>query len=187
MKRFFQRLCASEDARWIAGITLTLWALLALVSAVQPKFDFCKWDNFVWGTPAYMQAHLQWLNGHIPLWNPHQQMGESLPAVGQAGIFYFPITLCVFVVHWLHLDPPHVCLLLVALHLPLAAAGCFLFLRACGARASFAALSALCSCLGGFIISISTVWIFMIMVFAWLPWIALGLLNLLEHRQGSSG
>lgn len=171
------RTSARDDAAWLLGLVLACWAALALGAALGPRFDYNLWDNFEYFTPILGYAHGLWLDGIVPLWNPHQHLGEPVLAAGQPGVLYFPYTLGVLVVRVLELEPTQLMLVIVLIHLPLAAVGWFLLARLHGVRPALAAVAALSASLGGFLTALSTVWIFVLPVFAWLPWILYGVVR----------
>ena len=61
--------------RWAALTAATPGVILAVVGILEPHFTYNRWDNYEYFTSAITAAHAQWLEGGIPLWNPHQHMG----------------------------------------------------------------------------------------------------------------
>jgi hypothetical protein len=165
------------DAAWLWGLPVACWAALAAGAALGRHFDYNLWDNFEYFTPIINYAHGLWLEGIVPLWNPHQHLGEPLLAAGQPGVLYAPYTLSVLLTRVLGLGPTRLMLMIVLVHLPVTALGWFLLMRRLGVRPAFAAVAAMSASLGGFLTSVSTVWIFMQPVSACLPWILYGIVR----------
>jgi hypothetical protein len=167
-------------ATWLWGLPVVCWAALAAGAVLGRHFDYDLWDNFEYFTPIITYAHGLWLKGIVPLWNPHQHLGEPILAAGQPGVLYVPYTLSVLLTRVLGLGPTRLMLMIVLVHLPVTALGWFLLMRRLGVRPTIAAVAAMCASLGGFITSVSTVWIFMQAVSAWLPWILYGIVRQLS-------
>jgi len=165
-------------SRWAAAVlVLAIWAV---VGRLHPDFECNRWDNFEYFTPCILQAHNQWLAGELPAINPHQSLGEPLIPSGQPGVFYFPYTLGVLLLHALALPPENLMAILWCLHLPWAALGFSWLLRDLGVRPAFNVLTSVSVCFGGYVVSVSLGWIFMLAIFAWLPWILWGLVQVLS-------
>ena len=164
---------------WPAALTAACWGVLASAALVATRFDGNLWDNFEYFTPAIRYAHGLWLSGRVPLWNPHQHLGEPLLAAGQPGALYPGYTVAVAALQALGWDAGRLPFVIVALHAPLAAIGWWLLARRLGVRASLAGVGALAVTFGGFVTAIATVWIFMFPVFASTPWILYGLVRML--------
>ncbi|HKQ59472.1 MAG TPA: hypothetical protein VJY35_16530 [Candidatus Eisenbacteria bacterium] len=166
-----------DERSWMVGLVLACWAALAAGAALAPRFGYNLWDNFEYFTPMIDYAHGLWLRGVVPLWNPHQHLGEPILAAGQPGVFYLPYTISVLITRLLGLGPTRLMLVIVILHVPLAALGWYRLTRSLGVRPLYSALAALSTSLGGFLTTVTTVWIFMLPVFAWLPWILFGIVR----------
>lgn len=169
-----------REAGWWIGLTVACCLALAGGAALAPRFEYNRWDNFEYFTPMLEFAHGLWLRGVVPVWNPHQHMGEPILAAGQPGVLYFPYTLGVLLTRLLGVGPQGLMLTIVLVHLPIMAIGWFLLLRRLGVRPWIAAVAAMSACLGGYVTAMSTVWIFTPATFAWLPWILWGIVRQLE-------
>ncbi|MGC4113807.1 MAG: hypothetical protein QM765_03935 [Myxococcales bacterium] len=176
----------SGDPAWIAGLVLACLAIVAAGRGLQPGLDFCRWDNFEYFSPILQYAHGLWLKGEVPLWNPHQHLGEPVLAQGQSGALYFGYTLAEALRVLLGLAPGTLMLLVVLLHLPLAVVGLWLLQRELGVGRLFAAVAALSVAFGGYLSSIASAWILVLPIFAWLPWILWGCSRQLA-RGGAAG
>lgn len=174
---------------WLApaGTVVAVLVVWGLVAAVHPSFNCNRWDNFEYFTPAILQAHNLWLGGELPALNPHQLMGDPLIPSGQPGVFYFPYTLSVLLLQALSLPAEQLTAIVWCLHLPWAALGFFLLMRSLGVRDVFSFLTALSVCFGGYVVSVSLCWIFMLAIFAWLPWILWGVVEVLSGARTRSG
>lgn len=172
----------ARSAWWAAAFVSPLLILAA--AALQPKFSFNRWDNFEYFTPVISEAHGQWLDGRVPYMNPHQQMGDPLLANAMPGVLYFPYTLAVFFMRLLGLRLEALPLIVVVLHLPFLAVGWFALLRRMGVRPWLAGAASVSACSGGFLWVVSSVWIFMVAVGTWLPWMLWGAAAAMEepHR-----
>ena len=173
---------AKKEFPWLLGLVAACWAILGFTALLQPEFSYNKWDNFEQITIEYTQAHESWLHGELPLWNPHQHLGMPVMEAGVAGVFYFPATIALFLVQLFHLYSGTLPLMIAILHLPIAAAGCYLLLRAFEVRRTLAFSTALAACFCGYLSGLTTVWFNMLMIFTWLPWIMLGVATCLAGR-----
>src|SRR5687768_6792674 len=90
---------ADEQAGWAAGVaTLVMLSVGVAVGYV----NFARWDNMETFLPAIWYAHGELLHGRLPLWNPLQNLGEPLHALGISGMLYLPYTLAVAITRLLH-------------------------------------------------------------------------------------
>ena len=112
-----------SDARLATAVSLLSLGVLALAALLEPAFNYNRWDNYEFFTPVLQQAHSLWLRGELPVWNPHQYLGEPILRMGQAAPFYPVYTLAVAFVQWLGLPAGALMGLLAVLHVPWAAAG----------------------------------------------------------------
>jgi hypothetical protein len=169
-----------SDARLAAGVGVLTLFVLALAAWLEPAFNYNRWDNYELFTPLLTHAHELWLRGEMPVWNPHQYLGEPILRAGQPAPFYPGYTLAVLLVKGLGLSPGALMAVVAVLHVPFAAAGFTLLGRVLGQERSIAVLLALSASFGGYVTAISTVWMWMLPVFAWLPWILWGSLTVLS-------
>jgi hypothetical protein len=182
-----QRAFSKNRALWICSIPLVFWTVLWIAAQIQPKFNFNKWDNYVYFTPIITQAHDLWLHGQLPYWNPYQHMGEPILTVGTSGPFYLPYTLSLMIVRLLGLESGSLMFVVVVLHIALAGVGWFFLLRILSVRPSLAFLTALSACFAGHVMAWSTILIFMLALFSLLPWILWGMVKLLAEGKSVSG
>ena len=117
-------------------------------------------------------------SGRIPFWNPGIANGEPFFAALQPGVLY-PGSLLLYVLplsvsfDWL-----------VALHYPLAGAGCFLLLRRWGRSPAASWVGAAAFMMGGYLVSIGN-FPNNLQTVAWIPWLFLSWDRVLE--QPSAG
>ncbi len=178
--------CMSEN-RWRLGVVAALFAsiLWCLMTGAGP--DFMRWDNFEQHTPLLIETHSQWLQGAIPYWNRHQHMGEPLLANGQPGVFYLPYTAQLGAMRAFGVADRHFPLGVILLHLPLMGLGCYQLLRAFRVRRSFSCLAAVNMGTSGYLAVYQSVWIFLSPIFAWTPWILLGIVRSQDGPRRRSG
>lgn len=174
---------ARGDGFWL-GLLLFALLLIELLGALgSPAYSYDHWDNFEFYTPMIAAAHGRLLQGELPLWNPHQHLGESLLANPQMGTFYPAYTLAYVVVTALGLHWKWLCGLIAVSHVLLGAAGSYMLLRHLGVRASLAFIAALGLSSAGYLRAGATFWIFYAPTFGWLPWILLGASRVLEGSR----
>lgn len=162
----------ASRACWAFAFAAPLVFLAA--ACLASHFSFNRWDNFEYFTPVISEAHGQWLDGRVPYWNPRQHLGEPLLANAMPGVLYFPYTLAVLFVRLLGLRMEALPLIIVVMHLPFLSAGWFALLRRMGMRPALAGAAAASACSGGFLWVMASVWIFMVAVGTWLPWMLWG-------------
>lgn len=174
---------APEQVRWLALITVVLLVAEAVAAAVAQVYDYDRWDNFEYYTPMIAAAHRALLSGQLPMWNPHQHLGEPFITNPQMGTFYPPYTLAYLAVAGLSLSLPWLCAIISVSHAIVGAWGSFTLLRHLGARASLACVGALGMATGGYLRSVEAVWVFVGPTFAWLPWTLWAAARLLEGSR----
>lgn len=175
------RFSPEKDGAWLAGV-LAIPLLVVLLGSIFGHVSYINWDNFETYTPGLNFAHGNIINGIFPHWNPHQFLGEPLHAQTQIGALYPLYTLSYLLKEAAGLGGEWLTLIIVLLHLPLASAGWYFLLRHQGARPFISFFVSLSAVSGGFVTSMSSVWIFMFPIFSWLPWVFLGLLRLFRDK-----
>ncbi len=178
-----RRAGAGSDAPWSAALLLALWAVVGAAALAGEHFGYDKWDNFEYHTPTLLEAHGQWLDGRLPLWSPHQHMGEPLLASAQPSVFYWPYTAIVLVMRVVGAPPGAFCLWVVLLHLAWMGLGTYRLLRALTVRPTAAWLGSLGVSTCGALTATSSVWIFASPILAWLPWVLRGVVGLLHDDR----
>ena len=173
----------SSDGSVIGLLLACLLLAEALGARWAPAYSYDRWDNFEYYTPMIVAAHRTLLSGEVPMWNPHQHLGESFLANPQMGIFYLPYTLTYAAVAALGLKWTWLCNLIAITHTLFGAAGCFLLLRHFGVRRSLAFCGALALASAGYLRTVSAFWIFLAPNFGWLPWMVLCAAHLLEGSR----
>ncbi|MEY2929761.1 MAG: hypothetical protein RL033_510 [Pseudomonadota bacterium] len=174
---------AQRDAFWHCLLPLALLVIELLGALGSAAHSYDHWDNFEFYTPTIAAAHGQLLRGELPLWNPHQHLGESFLANPQMGTFYPPYTLAYAAVVGLGLHWKWLCGLIFFPHLCLGAAGSFALLRQLGVRRSLCFIAALGLCSAGYLRTGAAFWIFYAPTFGWLPWTLLGAIRLLDGSR----
>jgi hypothetical protein len=172
-----------HDVLWLGLITLSLLLAEAVAASVALVYGYDRWDNFEYYTPMIAAAHRALASGEFPLWNPHQHLGESFLTNPQMGTFYPPYTLAYLVVTGLHLKVGWLCGIISVSHAIVGAWGCFTLLGQLGVRRSLACVAALGMASGGYLRSVSAVWVFVGPTFAWLPWTLWGAVRLLDGSR----
>ena len=162
------------------GTALLCWGILAAAAALEPHISYNRWDNFESQLAPILETNRQLTHGALPLWNRCQRLGEPLHAGAQGGMFYLPYTLCYLLVHGLGLGDGALTACIVILHMGLGALGWYLLMSALGVRPILAAVTAIGAMCGGFLTAVSSVWIFMMAVGAWLPWLAWAAIRVVE-------
>jgi uncharacterized membrane protein len=127
-----------------------------------------KWDNLSAFFAYKYTASKWWTSGHIPLWDPYQNLGYPMHANPQGGVWY-PIT-------WLFSLPSGYSVyslnMEVVFHFVTAAIGMYFFTKHLKVKRPVAFLAALAYSLSGFIFGTSNMLGFTAGV-AWLPWVLL--------------
>src|SRR5688572_24704196 len=81
-----------------ASLAALATLLLLGAAALVGHLNFARWDNTETFLPAIWFAHSQILRGDFPFWNPLQNLGEPLHALGIGGALYPPYTVAVAIV-----------------------------------------------------------------------------------------
>ncbi len=139
-----------------------------------PSLQFVPWWAWTWQTL---------LSGHLPLWNPLLGMGAPLLANYQLALFYPP--------NWIFLllaalgGIPTLAwgqALFIAAHLCWAGIGMVRLVRKIGLGVFSQTVSGLAFCLSGYLVGRAG-FLSMTAAVAWLPWILLGVLNVISVRE----
>lgn len=164
-------------------LTLAAAAIFFLPSLWVPQWNYSRWDNSEILIPSLNAIHSAWLNGEFPAVNFHQHLGETFEAGLQSGVFYFPHTFSLALLHALKLNLKYLNHIIAFIHLLWGMLGFYLAQRAMKVRPTLAAMTAICAFSGGFLSAITTVWFFILPVFAWLCWAFLGTLWILNRTH----
>lgn len=157
--------------------------LLALGLRVGSIADFVQWDNLEVYLPWILSGHRRLLQGDIPLWNPFQNMGEPLYAMGPGGIFYFPYTMCTWLVDVLGRDPRSVLNLVAVMHVGLAGIGLYRLCRSFSVRPLLAMIAGISGAMNGYALIVGAVWIHVLPVLAWSVWALWGAKELVDGQR----
>lgn len=114
--------------------------------------------------PLFKWIDAQWAAGEIPLWNPYCNYGMPVVADGTSSVFY-PGKLIFF---FRFLSYPARYGIYLAVHLPMAAAGCYWLARTLRANQAGATLAALSFAFGGSVLFQVTNAVYLVSA-AWLP------------------
>lgn len=144
---------------------------------------FAQWDSFEAFLPAILWAHRCLLAGELPLWNPMQNLGEPLHAMGVGGVFYFPYTLATLWVDALHWDPRSVMDVIAASHAAFAGLGLYLLCRSFGVRPLVSMVAAVSAPMSGFILYVGSVWIHTLPNLAWGVWAAWAAKSVVDRHR----
>src|SRR5688500_300156 len=85
----------TQSTAYLAALTVLL---LLGAAALVGHLNFARWDNTETFLPAIWYAHSQILQRDFPFWNPLQNLGEPLHALGIGGALYPPFTMAVAIV-----------------------------------------------------------------------------------------
>ena len=163
----------------IAVIVLAFFAhtLLPPAGEALPGDDFVQ-QFYPWFHFVVQSVHD---TGALPLWNPHQFLGNSIAANPQIGLFYPP--------NWVMIPfgADHIYAALafvIALHAIWAGYGMYVLMRLWGADRSGAFVAALLVATGGFLTArVRAGHYTMVTVYAWLPWVLAGYRLALQRRR----
>ena len=159
-------------ARRTDGVALLLLSALVLVffwKIALTNRILAGLDVFAYFYPYRDFVSDAWQAGHVPLWNPYLFMGAPLLANSQAGALY-PL-------HWplMWLSAPKQIAWSIVLHIWLAGAGTYLFVRSSRVlrgRATAAFVAATVFALGGFL-GAQVEHVNQLNASVWLPWLLL--------------
>ncbi len=132
-----------------------------------PDVSFAQWDNFEWFLPGIWESQQRLLRGEFPHWNPFQNLGQELHAVGSLGVLYPGYTLAAMAVRALGLEPGALFSVVTVLHAGLAGFFIYLLATELGARPLFALVAALGLALSGHALYLTTVGIYVMPYLAW--------------------
>ena len=169
---------------WLAGVTTLV---LLAVAALTGHLNFVRWDNMETFLPAVWYAHSELLQGRFPLWNPHQNLGEPMHALGIGGVLYPPYTLAVAIVKLLRWPEVRALDLIAVSHCVFAAVGLSKLLGELRVRASIAFVAAVSGALTGYALIVGAIWVHMIPNLAWCVWAMWGLRRVLANERPRRG
>jgi hypothetical protein len=125
-----------------------------------------RWDATLNYYPRRALAHEAWMRGELPLWNPRSASGMPLLADFQSAVYYPPNLV-------LNLgDPLRAMAWAVFLHVVLAGAGTYAFLRNRSLRVQAAVLGGVAYMMSGFLMT-RVGHPTMVQAAAWVPWLFL--------------
>lgn len=160
----------SRDARLLTWASCALPMLLIITALAAGVSDFARWDNLELYLPNLLHAHRRILHGDLPLWNPLQNLGEPIHAMGVAGVLYLPYTFSTWLVDAMGWNPRAVMSVIVVLHAGLAGLGLHCLCRSFGVRPLFAAVAAVSGALCGFALDVGAAWVPVMPDLAWAAW-----------------
>jgi hypothetical protein len=144
-----------------------------------------EWDNFEFLTPLIKYTHEIWLHGGFPVFAFNQHMGDPLLANGQAGVFYFPYTVCLAFSKLMGWGALGFSATILWLHAWISGLGWYLLLRSVRVEPWIAGLTALGISCGGLYQFNTSIWLDMTAAYAWLGWTFLALHLFLQKRRTS--
>ena len=148
-----------------------LWVLLFVIESVRPCF-FLHDDNATWFISAYVHDfRVLTETGRLAEVNYYQYGGEPFLEQGQTAVLYPPVYLGVALAKWVSGDLRWAIEWIAAEHLTLGLLGFYFWLRQGGVASSHAALGALAWVLNPFVLIVTSSWITVSFVAAWLPWL----------------
>jgi hypothetical protein len=148
-----------------------LGAFLAVLEVARPGY-FLYDDNATWFSAAYAHDFRTLARtGRLAEVNFYQYGGEPFLQQGQTGVLYPPVYLAGALARGITGSPRGTIEWLAALHLMLAAAGFYAWLRRGGVDAARAALGGLVWALNPFVFLLGASWIPAIYTAGWLPWL----------------
>ncbi|MFP4573189.1 MAG: YfhO family protein [Desulfobacterales bacterium] len=161
----------------LAGVLLLLPAL------VSKTFTYYRWDNVEYFIPMIKWAHGLILDGHLPVMNLRQHLGEPFATNIQTGVFYPIYTIAVAIFRISGLADQHLALIVIWLNLGLAISGFFCLARQYGLNTPLSLALAILTQTNGYVLAYSGVWLFVSSITAWLPWCLVGLTALWQGKQ----
>jgi hypothetical protein len=173
---------APSAAQW------TWWTCLAGLLAWTFSAAIFSGENFLYRDAAHFYYPLfklvsdEWAAGRVPLWNPYENCGTPLAAMGTSSVFYPGKLLFALPISYDAAFKSY-----VLLHLLLAAVGAFLLARRWKFSSDAAALCGLSYAFGGSVLFQYCNVVFLVSA-AWLPFAVAQLEPLLiERRVGAAG
>ena len=157
---------------WSAGVATFV---LLTVGVAVGYVNFARWDNMETFLPAIWYAHGELLHGRLALWNPLQNLGEPLHALGISGMLYPPYTVAVAVTRLLHWPAATAMDLIAISHATFGAIGLARLLGEMRVNRSLAFAAALSAMLSGFALVMSAIWVHVLPNLAWSIWAMWGL------------
>ena len=166
-----------------AGIVV--FVLLA-AAALLGQVNFSRWDNMETFLPAIWYAHTELLHGRFPFWNPLQNLGEPMHALGIAGTLYPPYTAAVAITTVMGWPQAYALDLIAIAHAAFGAIGISKLLSELGVRRAIAFSAAVSAMLSGYALILGSVWVHVLPNLAWSVWAMWGLQRvILDHDRGS--
>lgn len=159
--------------------------VLAVGFGLNSESHFNRWDNDEFFSAVISSSQRLVLSGRLPFWNHHNNLGEPILGYGQAGALYFGYTLSVWIQQGLGLSLSALCTVIFCLHVGLCSAGLAALLVDERIRRSFVIVACASAVGAGYVLVISQVWIFMVAIYAWIPWALFGLVRLLRWKKRS--
>ena len=161
--------------------------LLLSLAAVTGHLNFVRWDNMETFLPALWYSHGELLQGRFPFWNPHQNLGEPMHALGIGGVLYPPYTVAVALVKVLRWPEARAFDLIAISHCVLAAIGLSKLLGELRVRPAIAFIAAVSGALSGYAMVVGAIWVHMIPNLAWCVWAMWGMRRVLANERPRRG
>jgi hypothetical protein len=169
---------------WATGIVaLLILALFALLHGL----NFTHWDNTETFLPAIWYAHSQLLRGHFPFWNPLQNLGEPLHALGIGGALYPPYTIAVAITKLFGWPKAYALDLATIAHIVFGAIGLVRLLIEFRVRGRIAFIAGLSALFSGYALLVGGLWVHTIPNIAWSIWAMWGLRRVIAGEGTRSG
>jgi hypothetical protein len=169
---------------WFSGAAPMLLIAAGLAAGAA---DFARWDNLELFLPSLLFAHRRILHGELPLWNPFQNLGEPIHAMGVAGVLYPPYSIATGLVGLVGGDPRAVMSVIVILHAGFAALGLHLLCRSFGVRPLFATVAAVSGAMCGYGLDVGAAWIPVMPNLAWGAWSLWGVKSVIDDPSPRRG
>ncbi len=167
----------------MGGITFLLLSVGVAVGYV----NFARWDNMETFLPAIWYAHSELLQGRFPFWNPHQNLGEPLHALGIGGVLYMPYTVAVAIAKVLQWPQARALDFIAVTHATLGAVGLAMLLTELKVRPSVAFVAAVSGTLCGYALVVGGIWVHVVPNLAWSVWAMWGLRRVIMHERPRAG
>jgi hypothetical protein len=171
-------------AIWGAGLTAFL---LLSGAAVLGHLNFTRWDAMEAFLPTIWYAHSEILAGRFPLWNPLQNLGEPLHALGLSGALYPPFTLAVALTKIANWEPARALDVIAIMHATFGAIGVAWLLLEVRVRPALAFVAGVSAMLSGFALIAGSMWVHVLPNLAWSVWALLGFRRVIFAEHGRSG
>jgi hypothetical protein len=160
---------------------------MLVFAAALHHLNFARWDNMETFLPAIWYAHTEILHGRFPFWNPLQNLGEPLHALGIGGALYPPYTLAVALTTLFGWPEARALDLIAIAHAVFAAIGLSRLLIELHVRRPIAFVAAVSGVLSGYALIVGAMWVHAIPNLAWSIWAMWGLRRVIANEKARSG